>query len=150
MRVNRWKNFGLMVLLGMPGVVASTSGEAERRAGTSGELEAAVKASRPGDEIVLRDGPWRNVKILFEANETAERPITLRAETPGRVVLSGRSRLRIAGSRLVVAGLRFKGVPHPDDLIALRSDPKTPADHCRLTDCAVVGCDGPNRDVDTR
>ncbi len=138
-----------VVLLALLGVAPPITA-AERLAATPKEIEAAAKASQPGDTILLRDGSWRDADVVFEANGAADRPITLRAQTPGQVILSGRSRLRIAGSHLVVAGLRFEGASSPGDLIAFRRDSKTFANHCRLTDCAVIRCDGPDRDASTR
>lgn len=147
MRGNHRNLFAFLILLGSSIPAAEA---AEHRVGTLEELNAAIKAAEPGDQIVLRDGPWRDVDILFEADGSADRPITLRAETPGKVIVSGRSRLRIAGSWLVVAGLLFDGASYPGDLIAFRRDPKKLSDNCRLTDTIIIDCDGPDRAVSTR
>lgn len=112
----------------------------EVRVATPAELQTAIRAAGPGDVIVMADGTWTNVDILFEAEGAPEDSVTLRAETPGRVVLDGTSRLRIAGSYLVVDGLYFRGGEiHPDDghVIQFRSGSKH-AHHSRLTRTAVV------------
>ena len=88
-------------MLGTLSVVPTMVEAAEWPVKTPEEIAAALKDARPGDEIVMRDGPWRDAEILFEAGGTPEQPITLRARTPGKVIISGRSRLRIAGSHLV-------------------------------------------------
>jgi poly(beta-D-mannuronate) lyase len=66
------------------------------------EYEAAARSARPGDTIMLADGVWRDFEIVFAGNGDPKRPITLTAQTPGMVILSGKSNLRIAGSHLVV------------------------------------------------
>src|SRR5882757_798665 len=57
--------------------------------------DIAVKAAlaKPGDTLVMQDGVWQDADILFSANGTLANPITLRAQTLGRVFLSGLSRL---------------------------------------------------------
>ena len=72
------------------------------------EFKDAEKRARPGDTIVLADGMWEDFEILFRGQGEPGRPITLAAETPGKVVLTGQSNLRIAGSHLVVDGLVFR------------------------------------------
>lgn len=123
---------------------------ADHRVGTASEIAGVLAAVQPGDTITLRDGPWRDAEILFDAAGTRERPITLRAQTPGRVIVSGRSRLRIAGEHLVVDGLVFNRASHRDDLISFRRDSRRLASHCRLTNCAVVDCNAPDGSPDTR
>src|SRR6266705_2922482 len=69
-------------------------------------LNAAAQA-RPGDTVIMQDGLWPDADILFIGNGTQTKPITLRAQTPGQVILSGGSRLRLAGEYLAVDGLKF-------------------------------------------
>src|SRR4051812_2294811 len=69
------------------------------------DITAAAAVAKPGDTIVMQDGSWPDADILFLANGTSTKPITLRAQTLGRVFLTGSSRLRLAGDFLVVDGL---------------------------------------------
>ena len=69
---------------------------------------AAVRTAKPGDAIVLADGVWRDFPMLFTGTGTPAQPITLRGQTPGKVILSGASSLRVAGRWLVVRGLVFR------------------------------------------
>lgn len=101
-------------------------------------LRAAVAAARPGDRLLLAEGEWRDASIVFSAKGTAEAPIVLKAAKPGRTVLTGRSTLRIGGEHLVAEGLFFRDPEPGVELIEFRVDSKTPAKHCRLTDCAVL------------
>ena len=97
------------------------------------EVARLASAARPGDVIALADGVWRDQVIKFRANGTSGRPITLRATTPGKVVLSGKSSIEIDGEHVVVSGLLFQDGTGEGDAIALRGH------HCRLTECAVLG-----------
>lgn len=107
---------------------------------------AAVKKAAPGDRILLADGEWRDFQILFMGTGTAAKPITLAAQTPGKVILSGQSNLRIGGSHLVVSGLVFRGGHSPTrELISLRRDSKTPASNVRLTGIVVDTFTNPDR-----
>lgn len=101
-------------------------------------FRAAVARAEPGDEIVLADGPWRDVDLVFDARGSTERPIVMRARTPGGAVLCGRSRLRIGGRHLVVEGLLFTDGHHDDAAISFRKDSRQAAEHCRVTQCAIV------------
>ena len=61
-----------------------------------------------GDEIVWADGVYKDQEIEINGIAgTAKAPITLRAETPGGVVLVGESQLRTSGKWWVIAGLHF-------------------------------------------
>lgn len=102
-------------------------------------LAAANAAAKPGDTLTLREGEWADAEILFMAHGTKEAPITLRAASTGKTVFTGKSTLRIGGEHLVVQGLFFKD---PDnavgELILFRKDSKSLANHCRMTNCAVI------------
>ncbi|MCB0288487.1 MAG: hypothetical protein KDE57_17635, partial [Calditrichaeota bacterium] len=73
-------------------------------ASTPSEISAALQQVQPGDTITMTNGIWTNAEILFKANGAEGDSILLRAETPGRVLLNGSSRLRIAGNYLIVSG----------------------------------------------
>ena len=76
-------------------------------------LQTALKAAQPGDNLVLREGEWRDAKIVFKGQGTEGAPITLKAATPGKTILTGRSTLNIFGEYLVVEGLFFRD-PDPE------------------------------------
>lgn len=72
-------------------------------------LPMIAKRLKPGDTVVLSNGTWTDVQIDFAGKGSKEKPITLRSQTPGLVVLDGNSTLKISGDWLVVDGLRFEG-----------------------------------------
>lgn len=111
-----------------------------------GAYAAAVKKAAPGDRILLADGEWRDFQIVFTGTGTADKPITLAAQTPGKVILTGQSNLRIGGEHLVVSGLVFRGGFSPTkELIAFRRDSKTMARNVRLTEIVVDNFTNPDR-----
>jgi poly(beta-D-mannuronate) lyase len=107
---------------------------------------AAAAAVRPGDTIILADGEWRDVALVLSGEGTAERPITIAAQTPGKVIVTGRSSLRIGGSHLVVRGLVFRdGHSAGKELIAFRTSSRNVARHSRLTEVVIDGYSNPDR-----
>ncbi|QOV89029.1 polysaccharide lyase 6 family protein [Humisphaera borealis] len=118
-------------------------------------LNDAVKSARPGDTIVLRAGEWKDADLLLRGTGEAGKPITLRAAEPGKVRLTGTSRLRIAGEHLVVEGLWFDNCrPVKSDIILFRADSKRLASHCVLRNCAITETtptkDSPSKDSPTK
>src|SRR5690606_19081947 len=74
---------------------------------TEEELNKAIKQAVPGDTIVMVNKTWTNTEIRFFAEGEPGKQIVLKAETPGKVVLNGKSRLMMSGKYLVVHGLWF-------------------------------------------
>ncbi len=110
----------------------------EIKVNTLAEFKSSLKKVKPGDAIIMANGKWIDAQILFETNGTKDNPITLKAETAGKVVLSGTSSLKIAGDYLVVDGLYFKdGAPDNKDVIEFRKDENKESNYCRLTNCAI-------------
>ncbi|PKP92205.1 MAG: poly(beta-D-mannuronate) lyase [Alphaproteobacteria bacterium HGW-Alphaproteobacteria-16] len=107
---------------------------------------AAVKKAAPGDRIILADGEWRDFQIVFTGNGRAGKPVTLTAQTPGRVILSGQSNLRIGGEHLVVSNLVFRdGYSPTREVVSLRRDSRTLARHARLTGIVIDNFTNPDR-----
>jgi poly(beta-D-mannuronate) lyase len=73
----------------------------------SKELNEAISKAEPGDIIVMKNGTWTNTVINFNSKCPSENPIAISAETPGKVILTGNSKLIIASDFLVVQGLYF-------------------------------------------
>ncbi|GAK94635.1 alginate lyase precursor [Nonlabens ulvanivorans] len=102
------------------------------------ELQNAIDDAQPGDEIILSNGVWKNSQIKFHATGTEEQPITLKAETPGKVTLEGESVLKISGEHLIVKNLYFKNGYTPDEaVIIFRNSPDSIAYNCRVTGTVI-------------
>ena len=102
MRVSKFKrNFFLMAIVAMMGLAASA---AEIFVSNAIELKEALKTVKAGDVIIWKDGKYQDVKIDFRpaVSGTAQKPIILRAQTPGKVSFSGGSQLLIGGNYLQV------------------------------------------------
>ncbi|MEM7278368.1 MAG: polysaccharide lyase 6 family protein, partial [Pseudomonadota bacterium] len=113
---------------------------------TQDEFRAAVKAAKPGDTITMANGVWRDFEMLFTGEGTTEQPITLTAETKGKVIISGVSNLRIAGEHLVVKGLVFRdGYTPTNEVISFRRSKEHLANHSRVTEVVIDHFNNPER-----
>lgn len=113
---------------------------------TQDEYAAAIKLAQPGDMIVLANGTWRDFDLVLEAEGSAEHPIYLVAEEPGKVVLSGQSSLRIGGRHLIVSGLVFRdGYTPRNEVISFRRDSDTLAFNSRVTRTVIENYNNPDR-----
>lgn len=140
-RVTTLKAILLLALL--PGAGADAG---QRLVTTPAEYRDAVRDARPGDTIALANGVWRDFEVLFTGNGTAKQPITLTAETRGKVILSGQSNLRLAGRYLVVSGLVFRdGYSPTDTVIAFRRAEGELAHHSRVTEVVIDRFNNPER-----
>lgn len=114
---------------------------------TNHELYEAIKNTKPGDVIVMKNGIWKDVEIVFTGQGTKENPIILRAETEGAVFIEGISNLAFGGEYLEVSGLYFRnGYSPSDNVIAFRIDENTVANNCRVTNCVIVDYNKLQRD----
>lgn len=104
------------------------------------EIAAAMAKAKPGDSLVMQDGAWTNQHVVLHGEGQPNAPITLRAATPGAVVLDGTSRLQIAGRHLVVDGLWFKGAQPVGDIVEFRAGSKVVAHSCVLRNTAITSC----------
>ena len=87
------------------------------------ELELANKNAKPGDTIVLKNGEWNNVTFKLDAKGLKENPIIFKAETKGKVIITGNSKLLIGGEFLEIDGFYFtKGYSGIDAVINLIKD----------------------------
>lgn len=99
-----------------------------------------------GDNVVLKNGTWLNFEILLQGQGTKNAPITLTAETHGKVILSGQSNLRLAGQYLEVSGLVFKeGYTPSSAVIEFRRNKKELAYHSRVTNVVIDNYNNPDK-----
>ncbi|WP_339840247.1 chondroitinase-B domain-containing protein [uncultured Maribacter sp.] len=113
------------------------------------EFDKAVSKAKPGTEIALANGVWKNVEIKFIGEGTEDAPIILKAETPGKVFIEGVSNLKIAGNYLIVNGLYFRnGYTPNENVIAFRTSEEKVANHSRVTNCVILDYNQQQRDTD--
>ncbi len=107
---------------------------------------AASKSLKPGDTVVLADGVWRDVDLLLTGTGKIGQPIRLTAQTPGKVILSGQSQLRLAGAYLEVSNLVFRdGWAPGGEVVSFRRSSKEWAEHSRVTGIVIDGYNKPDR-----
>ena len=106
---------------------------------SAADITAILPSLNPGDALVMQNGTWTNQQINFSAIGNSSNPITLRAETPGQVILNGSSSLNITGDWLVADGLRFEGgaLGSNDHVVEFRGN-RGEATNSRLTNSTIV------------
>lgn len=102
------------------------------------ELNAANNSAQPGDTIILRNGEWKDAVIKLTCNGTAAKRITFKAQTSGRLLFTGRSRVAIGGSYITIDGWHFRnGSAGTEDVISFRTAKTQAATYCRVTNCSI-------------
>lgn len=108
-------------------------------------LNTAVTQAKPGDEVVLVDGTYRDAEIRLQGYGLEGVPILVRAETVGGVTLTGESILRIWGKLVTVQGFSFvNGHSGSADSVQFRRDSDDVAMDCRLTRCSIINFNSPD------
>jgi poly(beta-D-mannuronate) lyase len=122
-----------VMCLSVTAPLASAAQEAEYRVASASDIERVTSTLQPGDVLVLADGVWKDQNVVFRGKGTSAKPILLRAQTPGKVVMTGKSSLTMDGDYLVTSGICLKeaGIDGKDGF-SLRGS------HSRLTDSAVI------------
>ncbi|MEI6894963.1 MAG: chondroitinase-B domain-containing protein [Colwellia sp.] len=110
------------------------------------QFNKAVATVKPGGEIVLANGTWRDVELVFKAKGLPNKLIELKAQTPGKVIISGLSNLSLSGEYLVVSGLVFKnGYTPTGEVISFRTSTDELANNSRITNIVVDNFSHPER-----
>jgi poly(beta-D-mannuronate) lyase len=110
------------------------------------ELNIANTQAKSGDIIVLQNGEWKNVTIQLDCIGTKEKPIIFKAETYGKVLITGNSKLAIGGQFITVDGLLFiDGYAGKDAIVTFRTNKKQIANNCRVTNIAINDYNNPKR-----
>lgn len=115
---------------------------------TMEEFDQAVATLQPGDQVVLANGVWTDVEFKFRAEGLPEQPIELKAEEPGKVIITGQSNLGISGEHIVVSGLVFRdGFTPTSEVISFRTSSQELANHTRVTNTVIDNFSNPERFV---
>ena len=111
---------------------------------TADDFETLVESKKltPGDTIVWADGIINDVELdIAGIDGTETQPITLRAATPGGVIVRGESQFKVGAKWWVIRGFHFDGEPNKVNsycTFQFRSNGGVPAEHVRLTNCAFT------------
>ncbi len=142
-----FSSFTLLVLTALVGCKATEESSVNKHLVDSPQAyNDVIKNAKAGDTIVLANGTWNDFEIVFTGKGTKLKPITLTAETKGKVILSGNSNLRLAGEYLVVSGLVFKdGFTPSSEVISFRRNKEDLAFHSRVTEVVIDNYSNPDR-----
>ena len=139
MVINFSKTFAFILLL-LSAFLPNDSIAEEHQVTPETDLDQLSRKVVPGDSIVLANGTWTDSELEFEGlSGTAEKPISIVAETAGGVVLAGKTEFRVSGQHVVVSGLVFKDCVNVDNVLEMRTEAGDSAQlcrHCRITECS--------------
>lgn len=117
------------------------------KAGNISQLNQALKSLVAGDSVIVANGNWTDVQIIFKGNGEEGKYIYLLAETPGKVILNGKSCLNLSGNRLYVSGFVFKNGYSPKGaVIDFRTNSTTYAYNSVVTNCVIDKFNKPVKD----
>ncbi len=124
------------------------------RAYSTNNLPAIINNVSPGDTVLFINGTWQDQYIYFKAKGTQAKPIVVKAETPGKVIVKGNSRFRITGEHLIISGFYFKDgyiIPTSESDFILEIGFKDlvggewiTGNNIRLTECAIENYNPPD------
>ena len=114
------------------------------------QLNLLLPDALPGDTYVMDAGTYPNARISFEPMGTETAPITLKAERPGEVVLTGDSYIRIGGDWNIIEGFLLTDGWNQslDQAISFRTSSRQ-ATNSRVTNCAIIDYSPPTPSTDT-
>lgn len=136
----------ILVIVSAMAVASCTQDNQDDFVSSIEEFNNAVPLLQPGDELVLANGTWANVELVFSAEGLPDNPVTLRAEEPGQVIITGQSNLSISGEYIIVSGLVFKdGYTPTSEVISFRTSEEDLANHSRVTNTVIDNFSNPER-----
>lgn len=111
------------------------------------QLKQSLKSVLAGDSVIVANGNWMDAQIVFKGIGEEGKYIYLLAETPGKVILNGKSCLNLSGNWLYVSGFVFKNGYSPKSaVIDFRTNSTTYAYNSVVTNCVIEQFNKPNKD----
>ena len=102
------------------------------------EFDKAVANVKPGGEVILANGIWSDVELIFKAKGLPNRQVELKAQTPGKVIITGRSNLAFSGEYITISGLVFKdGYTPTGEVLSFRTANDELANNSRVTNTVI-------------
>ncbi|WP_261815405.1 polysaccharide lyase 6 family protein [Vibrio gallicus] len=108
---------------------------------STSDLQKAVSTEMaPGTTLCLADGEYDDgLYVKFGGQGTAQAPIKVAAEHPGKAIITGGdSKVAMAGSHVQVQGFVFNDVTYSSSLIETRHGTHNLCTDCRITEISVV------------
>lgn len=137
----------LKYLLLVVAVLAAATLSAREYRVAAGDVAATLREAKPGDHIVIEDGVYNDLTLKWLGRGSEKKPLRIEAATPGGVIFTGTSTLRLAGEWVEVSGLCFRDGHAPSGSVIEFRNGREVANHCRLTECVVDGYNPVRRDM---
>ncbi|MBU2881712.1 VCBS domain-containing protein [Psychrosphaera sp. B3R10] len=105
-------------------------------------LEDAAEDLVAGDTLCLADGTYSgDLELRVEGMGTADKPITVAAEHPGKAIINnGEISVRIGGEHVVIQGFVFRDGETGSSIIKFEKE--TYCNYCRVTEVSIIDMDG--------
>ncbi|WP_157757633.1 chondroitinase-B domain-containing protein [Pseudalgibacter alginicilyticus] len=105
-------------------------------------LNSAISAAVPGTTIILsNNGSWANTTISISKDGTAANPIVIKAESPGMVVFSGNTNVKLGGDYIHFEGVVFENPPNSvstdTPLIDFRVNSSNVCNNCKVSNIKI-------------
>ncbi len=126
--------------------LGTTSTQAEEYKVPLQDVAKTLKSAKAGDKIIIESGTYTDQELKWVGNGTEEAPITIAAEEPGSVKISGASYLRFGGEWLTIDGLHFVDGSQPSGAVIEYRYSKTLANNCRVTNTVIENYNPTNRE----
>lgn len=125
-------------------LAAGATASAARVSVSLPDVASALSRANAGDIIEILDGEYSDIEMKWRSPGC---PVTVQAQNPGKVRISGKSSLKISGDSLTVKGLDFVDAhPAKGNVVEFRVG-KELANASRLTECAFHNCNPERRDI---
>lgn len=96
-------------------------------------LQDALRCVKAGDTVLLKNGLFDDVYITINNIGTESKPVTIRPEIPGGLIISGNSSFNIAGSHITFTDFKFQDTTSETVLNVSGND-------IRISSCEFKGC----------
>lgn len=110
------------------------------------KVASVLKTAGSGDRIQVSDGVYSDVLLKWSGHGSGKSPVVIEATTPGKVVITGKSSLQLAGEHITIKGFLFDEVSTVRKSVVDFSIGDRYANNCRLTDCVFNNCNVSKRD----
>ncbi|RPD39360.1 chondroitinase-B domain-containing protein [Chitinophaga barathri] len=103
------------------------------------EFTAVLPKLKAGDRVKIANGTYTPWSVTISTAATEEQPLTIEAETPGKVIFSGdvsQTVFRLTGSNIILRGITFKDC----NLVKVEKRSGVLVELSGSTRCRLTGC----------
>jgi len=116
--------------------------KANIRVSSVNALKKAIEEVKNGDIITIKNGTYKNFNVVLKTSGKKNYPhVDVRAETPGKVILTGKSGIALASPKLTLSGISFENLNYTGndkfDDSKIEMCPMYLSDHNTVYNCRV-------------